>query len=125
LTSVTNLDLSNNSLVEIPAEILSLNSTLIELDLSNNNLTTIPDQFIDMIKLKTLRLTGNQFSSEELNKIKSRKFSQDKNVLQIDETPTTVTPTGSKTTVLSTAHLSILSDSSSPVPASNNSTPKP
>ncbi len=125
LKSVTNLDLSNNSLVEIPLEILLLNSTLTELDLSNNNLTSIPDQIIQMTKLKTLQLSGNSFSAEELKKIKSRKFTHDTSVLQIDETTTATTSAESGKTALSTAHLALLSASPSSAPVVNDSTPKP
>ncbi len=124
LKSLTNLDLSNNSLVEIPLEILSLNSTLTELDLSNNNLTSIPDQIIEMTKLKTLRLNGNSFSAEELKKIKSRKFTHDTSVLQIDET-TTTTSVESEKTALPTAHLAILSAPPSSAPVANDSTLQP
>ncbi|CAF1150385.1 unnamed protein product [Didymodactylos carnosus] len=123
LKSLTKLDLSNNSIVEIPLEIISLNSTLIELDLSNNNLTSIPNQLVNMTKLKTLRLKGNQFSPEELKKIKSNKFVHDANVVHIDDisTPSPPATNGSLTTATQVEPKTMTSAAHLPVPLASSS----
>jgi Leucine-rich repeat (LRR) protein len=71
MTHLRILSAKNNNLSNIPAEIGQL-SNLISLDLSNNNIDTMPNE-IQNIKnnLKTLNLSGNNYSEEKIQEIKS------------------------------------------------------
>ena len=60
LTGIKRLTLSDN-LTAFPLEILSLASSLEILDLSNNQLTTLPAEIAQLTKLKILFASNNQF----------------------------------------------------------------
>ncbi|NQZ92189.1 MAG: serine/threonine-protein kinase [Moritella sp.] len=60
LTGIKRLTLSDN-LTDFPLEILSLASSLEILDLSNNQLTTLPAEIAQLTKLKILFASNNQF----------------------------------------------------------------
>ena len=61
-TSIENLDLGNNQIKEIPAEIESLKD-LKTLDVSRNLLSNLPENISKLKKLKFLYLSGNKFTS--------------------------------------------------------------
>lgn len=56
-----NLDLSNQSIENFPAELLSIDS-LIFLDLSNNKIKTIPEEIKSLANLKSLILSNNSLT---------------------------------------------------------------
>jgi Leucine-rich repeat (LRR) protein len=58
LTTLTTLDLSNNSLTQLPDTFKNL-TALTTLDLSNNSLTQLPDAFENLTALTTLDLSNN------------------------------------------------------------------
>eukprot|EP01080_Neovahlkampfia_damariscottae_P010352 gene10352-2766_t len=61
LNSLQSLNLKYNKLTYIPSEILKLKKTLTELDLSNNNLIDIPEEFKQFKKFKYIDLEKNFF----------------------------------------------------------------
>jgi Leucine-rich repeat (LRR) protein len=76
LTQLETLNLTNNQLSSIPEQLSSL-PKLSTLLLSNNNLTTVPDS-LTKLPLARFDLYENDFSKEEIVKIK--KTFEDKNV---------------------------------------------
>jgi Leucine-rich repeat (LRR) protein len=71
MTKLRILSAKNNNLTGIPAEIGQL-SNLVSIDFSNNNLDSMPNE-IGNIKnnLKTLNLSGNNYSQEKMQEIKN------------------------------------------------------
>jgi hypothetical protein len=61
LMSITGLDLSNLSLIDLPPEIGNLTS-LTHLCLNNNQLTRLPESFGHLAALEYLNLAGNRFT---------------------------------------------------------------
>lgn len=73
LTSIQTLfeiDLANNKISEIPSSI-SLLTNLQKIDLSNNKLQSLPQEIGKLHSLNNLILAGNNFSSSEIEKIKT------------------------------------------------------
>lgn len=70
LTSVTELNISNNNFTGLPAEVGQL-SELKVLNLSNNPLTGLPHELGNLKNLKTLDLRGTQYSEFDLEIIKT------------------------------------------------------
>lgn len=72
LKSLYSLILSENSLSEIPSDFFTSLKDLEDLcviNLANNRLTTLPDNFRELPRQKRLILSGNHFSSEEVERI--------------------------------------------------------
>ena len=64
LYHLSQLDLHNNSLANISAEMLDgfiQMNTLLYLDLSYNNLSELPDNIRNLTSIKTLKISGNKF----------------------------------------------------------------
>lgn len=68
LKNLVSLDLSDNSLTGVPAELGQL-SRLEVLNLSNNQLTGLPMELGNLTQLRTLDVSGNPYSSQDLEKI--------------------------------------------------------
>ncbi len=64
-TGVTELNLSEQELIELPPELFQLKN-LIRLDLSSNQLSTLPPEIVQFTNLKELCLDGNPFVSPPL-----------------------------------------------------------
>ena len=60
---VESLDLSFQSMTELPSEIAWLASTLTELDLVGNRLEDLPSEFSALTSLTNLKLAENRFTS--------------------------------------------------------------
>lgn len=70
LKDLVALNLKGSNLKEVPESIGKLKK-LKTLNLGNNDLTTLPASIQNMTELKSLVLKGNNFSKEELDKIKA------------------------------------------------------
>ena len=63
LTSLTTLDLGDNSLEELPAEVFNSLTSLITLDLSDNSLADLPDDLLNRLtSLTSLNLRNNSLT---------------------------------------------------------------
>ncbi|CAF1097990.1 unnamed protein product [Didymodactylos carnosus] len=71
LKMLKQLNLRNNKLNTVSSEIMQLNQTLKWLSLANNNLTVLPNELVHLRKLEHLYLFGNQFSFEQILKIRT------------------------------------------------------
>lgn len=60
--NVSYVDLCKNKLVDVPAGLQILSSTLTELNLSVNKITMVPEFFMNLTKLKFCDLSGNQLN---------------------------------------------------------------
>ncbi len=70
LVNLKVLKLQKNKITEVSPEIGKL-INLEKLDLSKNKLSTLPDEIANLKKLKKLVLKGNNFSKDEIKRIKS------------------------------------------------------
>lgn len=68
LKNLKTLDLSNNSLTGLPAELGQL-SKLETLNVSNNQLTGLPMELGNLTQLRILDITGNEYSARDLDEI--------------------------------------------------------
>lgn len=64
------LDVSDNSMTGMPAEIGQLNK-LETLDYSNNNIDTLPNEVKNLTQLKEFNLTGNPISASRIEQLRS------------------------------------------------------
>jgi Leucine-rich repeat (LRR) protein len=71
LSNLKVLKLDHNQMTGVPAEVGQL-SKLENLDLSYNKLTGLPQELANLKNLKTLNLKGNNYSSQDLEYIRSR-----------------------------------------------------
>lgn len=71
LQNLKKLDLSNNQMTGVPAEVGQLQK-LEFLNLSNNQLTGLPYELGNLKNLKVLDLSGNDYSAQDLEYIKSK-----------------------------------------------------
>lgn len=71
LLKLNYLDLSDNNLTGLPAELGQLNNLEV-LDVSNNKLTGLPLELGNLTQLRILDLTGNPYSEQDLNQISAK-----------------------------------------------------
>ena len=69
LDALTDLQLAANQLAEFPACILDMKS-LKRLDLQRNKLARLPEDLAALGELQLLRLSGNAFSTNEVQRIR-------------------------------------------------------
>ncbi|MDD2758552.1 MAG: leucine-rich repeat domain-containing protein [Patescibacteria group bacterium] len=60
------LNASNNMMTGVPAEVGQLQNLQV-LDLSNNQLTGLPNELANLKNLKTFNISGNNYSTQDLN----------------------------------------------------------
>lgn len=71
LKNLTFLDLSDNMLTGLPAELGRLNK-LETLDVSNNQLTGLPMELGNLTQLRLLDVSGNSYSKQDLDQIAAK-----------------------------------------------------
>lgn len=62
LTKLNELSFKNNDLTEVPKEVLNI-TTIISLDLSNNQISTLPPEISQLINLQLLDLSNNKLTT--------------------------------------------------------------
>ena len=70
-TKLRILDVHNNELTGIPAEIGQL-PAIEKLDFSNNRITDLPNEIFKLGHLDELNLTGNPISEDKIEELKSK-----------------------------------------------------
>ena len=61
ISTIQKVDLSGCNLTEIPTKIFELSASLTELNLGNNNLSDLPDKMASLTNLRILFFANNQF----------------------------------------------------------------
>lgn len=70
MSNLVTLDVSDNKMTGMPAEIGQL-SKLQTLDYSNNDIDGLPNELSNLKQLKTFNLTGNPLSADKISKLKA------------------------------------------------------